>query len=105
MDRDETAVMELYYNCKSVRNLLDNLTWAKSLLASTHAIDECEKHGHFTDNFDQGAVEDAVKLAAANPPRGLSPEDAVKVIRQAIQIIEVECHECASNDCDYAKKT
>jgi hypothetical protein len=104
MDTDTTAVMELYYNYKWARNLLDNLTWAKRLLASTHAVNECEEHGYFTDNFDKEAVEDAVKLAAANPPRGLSPDEAVKVVRQAIQIIEVECHECASNDRDYAKK-
>jgi hypothetical protein len=54
-------------------------------------------------NFDEEAVEDAVKLAAANPPRGLSPDEAVKVVRQAIQIIQVECPECVSNDRDYAK--
>jgi hypothetical protein len=42
-----------------------NLDWAIGLLARTHAIDECEYHGYFMDNYDEEAVEDAVKLAAA----------------------------------------
>jgi hypothetical protein len=49
MDEAEAAVVEFYYNYNWARNLLDNLTWAKSVLASTHAIDKCEKHGYFTD--------------------------------------------------------
>jgi hypothetical protein len=98
MGRAKAAMRGHDYNLNWAKNLLDNLTWAKRLLASTHAIDECEKHGYFTDNFDKEAVEDAVKLAAANPPRGLSPDEAAKVVRQAIQIIGVECPGCASKD-------
>jgi hypothetical protein len=91
-------MIEHYYNLNWVKDLVDNLNWAKTLLARTHAIDECKNHGYFTDNFDEEAVEDAVKLAAADPPRGLSPNEAAKLVRQAIQIIGVECPGCVRND-------
>jgi hypothetical protein len=76
----------------------DNLNWAKGLFARTHAIDECENHGYFMDNYDEEAVEDAIKLAAADPPRGLSPDEAAELVRKAIQVIGDQCPGCVSNN-------
>ena len=75
----------------------ENLNWAIGLLARTHAVDECQNHGYFTDNDDEEVVEDAVKLAAANPPRGLSRDEAAKLVREAIQTIGDHCPGCASD--------
>jgi hypothetical protein len=74
-----------------------NLNWAMGLLVRTHAVDECEKHGYFMDNLDEEAVEDAVKLAAADPPRGLSRDKAAKLVREAIETIGDHCPGCASD--------
>jgi hypothetical protein len=71
--------------------------WAVRLLARTHAIYECQKHAYFMDNDDEEAVDDAVKLAAADPPMGLSPDEAAKVVRKAMGIIGYECPGCASD--------
>jgi hypothetical protein len=75
-----------------------NLRWATSLLARTHAIDECENHGYFMYNYDEEAVEDAVKFAAADPPRGLSSDEAAELVREGIQLIGDQCPACAKND-------
>ena len=75
----------------------ENLNWAIGLLARTHAVDECENHGYFMDNCDEEAVEDAVKLAVADPGRGLRPDDAAKLVRKAIQTIGDQCPGCASD--------
>ena len=74
-----------------------NLNWATGLLVRTQAIYECQNHGYFMDNDDEEAVEDAVKLAAADPPRGLSPDEAAEVVRNAMGIVGVECPGCASD--------
>lgn len=74
----------------------ENLNWAKRLLAQTRAISECEVHGDYTDNLDEEAVEEAAKLAAANPPKNLSAEEAAELVRQAVLEVGDECSGCAS---------
>jgi hypothetical protein len=90
MGRAKAAMMEHH----------ENVEWAKGLLARTGAITECEHHGYYTDNLDPGAIEAAEKLAAENPPEGLSAHEAVDLVQEAINEVGEECPGCVARDRD-----
>jgi hypothetical protein len=78
----------------------ENIEWAKGVLAETGAITECEYHESYTDDGDPEAVEEAIKLARKKPPRGLTPDEAAELVRQAILDVGDECPGCVAWDRD-----
>jgi hypothetical protein len=78
----------------------ENVEWAKGLLARTKAIAECEDHGYYTDNLDEGAVEEAVELAKAKPRHDLTSDQAAELVREAIMEVGEECPGCVARDRD-----
>lgn len=59
--------------------------WAIGLLLEVGAIHECDQHGWAKDRMDPHAREEARRLAREEPPAGLSPQEAVNAVRQALE--------------------
>jgi len=78
----------------------ENVEWAKGLLARTKAITECEDHGYYTDNLDDGAIEEAITIARSKPPRGVTPDEAAELVQEAIQDVGEECPGCIARERD-----
>lgn len=70
--------------------------WAIHVLQETGAIYECEEHGWAKDRADPHPRERALDLARREPPDGLSPDDAVAKVRDALDSIGDTCPECLS---------
>lgn len=68
--------------------------WAIDLLQEAGAIHECEEHGWAQDRADPHAHEHALDLARQEPPLGVSPEEAVAVVRDVLNSIGDTCPEC-----------
>jgi len=68
--------------------------WAISILLETHSIRECEEHGWMRDRSDPHAREQAFTAARQDPPPGVSPEQAVAAVRDALNTIGDACPEC-----------
>jgi hypothetical protein len=78
----------------------EHIQWAMGMLTESGAASECEHHGYVVDNLDEGAVEEAVAKAEANPPQGVSPREAAELVREAISEIGMECPGCEKNAAD-----
>src|SRR5882757_2016005 len=72
--------------------------WAISILLETHSIRECEEHGWMRDRSDPHAREQAFTAARQDPPPGVSPEQAVSAVRDALNTIGDACPECPPRD-------
>jgi hypothetical protein len=68
--------------------------WAIGLLLETHAIKECEEHGHMQDRTDPNAWRRARELASKYPFRGATPAEAVQALDDVMQSIGDTCPEC-----------
>ncbi|MGY8710489.1 hypothetical protein RAD16_32540 [Bradyrhizobium sp. 18BD] len=68
--------------------------WAINVLLEAGAIHECEEHGWVRDRADPHARERAVDLARQNPPKEVSPDDAVAEVREVLGSIGDVCPEC-----------
>jgi hypothetical protein len=68
--------------------------WAISVLQEGGAIRECEEHGWMKDCADPHARERALVIARQDPPLNVSPEQAVAVVRDALDSIGDSCPEC-----------
>ena len=68
--------------------------WALAVLQEAGAIRECEAHGWAQDRADPHARERAFDIARLHPPSGVSPEDAVTEIGDALGSIGDTCPEC-----------
>ena len=79
----------------------ERLQWATGLLIESGAASECEIHGYVTDDLaGDEATEEAAAKAAANPPAGVTPQEAADLVREAINDLGDECPGCASNASD-----
>jgi hypothetical protein len=68
--------------------------WAIGLLRETHAIKECEEHGHMQDRTDPDAWRRAREIASKYPFRGSTPAEAVRALDDVMQSIGDTCPEC-----------
>src|SRR5467141_1220722 len=68
--------------------------WAIGLLLETHAIKECEEHGHMQDRTDPDAWKRAREIASKYPFRGSTPAEAVLALDDVMQSIGDTCPEC-----------
>jgi hypothetical protein len=68
--------------------------WAIGLLLETHAIKECEEHGHMQDRTDPDAWKRAREIASKYPFRGFTPAEAVRALDDVMQSIGDSCPEC-----------
>jgi hypothetical protein len=68
--------------------------WAIGLLLETHAIQECEEHGHMQDHTDPDAWKRAREIASKYPFRGSTPTQAVQALDDVMQSIGDTCPEC-----------
>jgi hypothetical protein len=78
---------------KAIRTLRG---WAIHVLQEAGAIHECEEHGWAKDRTDPHARERAMDIARQEPPDGLSPEAAVRQLRDVLDLIGDSCPECPS---------
>jgi hypothetical protein len=68
--------------------------WAIGLLLETHAIQECQEHGHMQDRTDPDAWKRAREIASKYPFRGATPAEAVRALDDVMQSIGDACPEC-----------
>ena len=64
------------------------------MLLEAGAIRQCDEHGWMRDRADPDAHERAIESAREDPPPGLSPEQAVEAIEDALGSIGDTCPEC-----------
>jgi hypothetical protein len=72
--------------------------WAISMLQEAGAVRECEIHGWMQDRADPDARQHAVAVARDDPPRGVSPDEAIAEIREVLDSIGDACPECPPAD-------
>jgi hypothetical protein len=65
------------------------------VLNEAGAIRECEEHGWAQDRADPHARERAYDIAHQDPPDGVSPEDALAELGEALNSIRDTCPECS----------
>jgi hypothetical protein len=68
--------------------------WATELLLEAGAIHKCAHHGWAKDTSDSHAYQEAVQVAYAEPPAGLSPHEAVAAVRDVLASVGDTCPEC-----------
>jgi hypothetical protein len=68
--------------------------WALAVLLETHAIRECDEHGHMKDLTDPHALEHAREIARHEPFRGTSSEQSLAAIDEVMNSIGDTCPEC-----------
>jgi hypothetical protein len=68
--------------------------WAIGVLLETHAIKECEQHGHRRDRTDPDAWRHAREIAAQEPFPGATPGEALQALDEVMQSIGDACPEC-----------
>jgi hypothetical protein len=68
--------------------------WAVAVLSEAHAIRECEDHGWMRDRADPHARDRAILVAQQDPPAGVSVEQAIEAIKDALSSIGDTCPEC-----------
>ncbi|AWO92696.1 MULTISPECIES: hypothetical protein [Bradyrhizobium] len=68
--------------------------WAINVLQEAGAIHECEEHGWMRDRADPHARQRALDLARREPPRGVSPEEALAEVRDVLDSIGDTCPDC-----------
>jgi hypothetical protein len=68
--------------------------WAISVLLEAGAIHECQDHGWMKDHADPHARERAFDIARQDPPPGVSAEDAITELADALASIGDTCPEC-----------
>jgi hypothetical protein len=68
--------------------------WAIGLLLETHAIKECEEHGHMQDRTDLDAWMRAREIASKYPFRGATPAESVRALDDVMASIGDTCPEC-----------
>jgi hypothetical protein len=68
--------------------------WARSVLLEAGAIRECDEHGWMRDRSDPHACEQALLVARQDPPPGVSPDDAIAVVRDLLNSTGDTCPEC-----------
>ena len=69
--------------------------WAITVLQEVGAIRECEDHGWMKDRADPHAHERALVIARQDPPPGVSPDQAVAEVRDALDSIGDSCPGCS----------
>jgi hypothetical protein len=68
--------------------------WATSLLREAGAIHECDHHGWAKDRTDPHARAEALRMARNEPLPGLSPDEAVEAVSEALASVGDTCPEC-----------
>jgi hypothetical protein len=68
--------------------------WALGVLLESHAIRECDAHGHMKDRTDPHALAHARETARQDPPPGTSPDQAVAAIDEVMASIGDNCPDC-----------
>ena len=68
--------------------------WALGILLETHAIKECEEHGHMRDRTDPDAWRHAREMASAHPFPGATAAEAVQAVEEAMRSIGDSCPGC-----------
>jgi hypothetical protein len=72
--------------------------WATFVLLETGAIRECQEHGWMKDRTDPHARHRAIEIARSDPPPGVSQDEAVAAVENALNSIGDTCPECPPND-------
>jgi hypothetical protein len=68
--------------------------WATHELLVAGAIRECEAHGWMLDRADPHARDRALGMARADPPPGVSPNEAVAALEEVLDSIGDRCPDC-----------
>jgi hypothetical protein len=68
--------------------------WALGILLETHAIRECEDHGHMRDRAEPDAWRRAREIASQHPFRGATAAEAVRAIEEVMASIGDTCPDC-----------
>ncbi|MGZ5944093.1 MAG: hypothetical protein ACXWN8_16945 [Isosphaeraceae bacterium] len=68
--------------------------WAIGLLLEVGAIHKCDEHGWAKDRTDPHAREEALRTAREDPLAGLSSEEAISAVREALDSVGDTCPEC-----------
>ena len=68
--------------------------WAIQVLQDAGAIRECEEHGWAKDRADPLARQRAFETARADPPSGLTPDEALAELHDVLDSIGDACPEC-----------
>jgi hypothetical protein len=68
--------------------------WARSVLLDVGAIREREEHGWMRDHSDPDARERTLLIARQEPPLGISSEQAIAAVHDALDTIGDTCPEC-----------
>jgi hypothetical protein len=69
-------------------------SWATHELLEAGATSECEVHGCMLDRADPHARDRALGMARADPPPGVSADEAVAAIEEVLESIGDRCPEC-----------
>jgi hypothetical protein len=68
--------------------------WAIGVLLETHAIRECEAHGHMRDRTDPHAWQHARETAARAPFQGTTSAEAQRALDDIMRSIGDTCPDC-----------
>jgi len=68
--------------------------WATGVLLETHAIKECEEHGHMRHRTDPDAWRRAREIASSHPFPGATPAESVQALDEVMQSVGDACPEC-----------
>jgi hypothetical protein len=68
--------------------------WAIGVLLEAGAIQECHEHGWAKDRTDTHAREEALRIAREEPLAGLSPDEAIKAVKEVLESVGDTCPEC-----------
>jgi hypothetical protein len=68
--------------------------WAILVLQEAGAIHECDHHGWAKDRTDPHARTEALRIARAEPLAGLSPDEAVRAVKEVLETVGDTCPQC-----------
>jgi hypothetical protein len=68
--------------------------WAIQVLHEAGAIHECDQHGWAKDRTDPHARTEALRIARDEPLAGLSPDEAVRTVKEVLETVGDTCLEC-----------
>jgi hypothetical protein len=72
----------------------DCARWATRILLEAGAIHECDQHGWAKDRADPHARTEALRIARDEPLAGLSPDEAVRAVKEVLETVGDTCPEC-----------
>ena len=68
--------------------------WALGVLLESHAIKECDEHGHMRDRTDPEALSRARLVASDHPFPGATSTEAARELEDIMKSIGDSCPDC-----------